>query len=273
MREPGRRSAFVVEREKGNELNMASFVNVFVAAPQRCRRMRCAVKKDTSDDLLDAVDSVFEDHVVSGMSIGVASPALGHMVMDKLYRMLGTRKLMDVRLMVPFKSMQRRAKDLELPLVSEKAVGQLDVTFIQAAEFDDELNFIPKGPLASILRSRLVTARARSVIVVATEDCERAMIGSKFSVEVSDLAPHFTLSQILRLPSLRRASATGAFRSHEGLPIRTLDGNRIADVVTSSIRNIKSLETLLEEVRALLTSSRQLLLQFARLREKANCGG
>eukprot|EP00189_Rhodosorus_marinus_P013025 CAMPEP_0184746966 /NCGR_PEP_ID=MMETSP0315-20130426/9412_1 /TAXON_ID=101924 /ORGANISM="Rhodosorus marinus, Strain UTEX LB 2760" /LENGTH=391 /DNA_ID=CAMNT_0027219717 /DNA_START=63 /DNA_END=1238 /DNA_ORIENTATION=+ len=198
---------------------------------RRCSRV--PRKAGARDDLLDAVESAIEDHVESGMNIGIASTSIGAMAMDKLYRLLGTGKLVDVTLALPSKRMSNRAAELELPQIDPNSFADLDLSIIHAAEFDDELNFVAQSTGASILRPRLVATRSKSLIIVANERDERARIGSKICVEISDLGAKHTLRRLMQLPAIIGLSPVVSFRTKDSVPIRTLDGNRVAEFTMS----------------------------------------
>jgi ribose 5-phosphate isomerase A len=123
-----------------------------------------------------------------------------------------------------------------LPLLAEKveagldALETLDLTIDGADEIDPKLNLV-KGGGGALVREKIVAANSRRLVIIADHSKQVAMLGGfPLAVEIIPFGAAATLRRLAALMASSGSAGQVSLRRDNGAPLRSDNGNLLADL-------------------------------------------
>lgn len=165
------------------------------------------------------------NHVESGMVVGLGTGTTADEFLKALAKAIKDGKLTGIRGVPTSVQSERRARALDIPLVSLVEAPHPDVTIDGADEIDPNLDLI-KGLGGALLREKIVAQNSSKLVIIADAGkvVERLGTRAMLPIEVVQFSHEAHVPFIRRLggePALRRAK--------DGSPFVTDNGNYIYD--------------------------------------------
>ena len=196
------------------------------------------------EDLKRAAAERAVDAVRSGMRLGLGTGSTARWVLLSLGRRLASGQLRDVVGVATSHASERLAHQAGISLEPLDA-RPLDLAIDGADEVDPHLELI-KGLGGALVRERLVAVQARELLIVAdhTKCVPRLGTRSPLPVELLPFGYEATLARLEalcgRAPTLRTEG--------DGVPLRSDNGNLLADLALGVMGNPESLYAQLRQV-------------------------
>jgi len=191
---------------------------------------------------VNALKFVKNDFVVglgSGRAASALVRALGQMINEKKYKIIGVPTSLQIKLI---------AKDLGITIVESDQVGEIDVVFDGADQIDSQ-RFVIKGGGGALLRENILFSLAKKIIVMADETKFVKNFNRPVPVEVHPLARN-SVSK-----SIKKLNGTAELRSLDrGYPFFTENGNIILDCDFGVIKNPKTLSQKIKQIPGVIES-------------------
>lgn len=172
-------------------------------------------------------------YIKSGMTVGLGSGS----TVDWMLKKVGERVKagLDIKGIPTSLKTERQAKELGIPLVDFFGVNQIDLAIDGADEIDDQLNLL-KGGGGSLVREKIVDARASELIIIADQSKIVSQLGS-FSLPV-EIVP-FGFEATAR--NIAEFGGVPTLREKDNRVFVSDNGNYILDCKFDNIRNPSSL--------------------------------
>jgi ribose 5-phosphate isomerase A len=175
--------------------------------------------------------------VQSGMALGLGTGSTAIFATQFLAELLGQGQLSDIVGLPTSKATADEAVRLRIPLLSDEAPRDLDLTIDGADEVDPALNLI-KGGGGALTREKIVAQASRRVVIVVDETKLSPQLGTHWALPVEVLSFGWR-SQVRYLESL---GARVALRHNsDGAPFLTDSANLILDCQFGPIRDLNGL--------------------------------
>ncbi|QOV89070.1 ribose 5-phosphate isomerase A [Humisphaera borealis] len=165
------------------------------------------------------------NYVESGMVVGLGTGTTADEFLKALGKAIKAGKLTDIRGVPTSIQSERRARELEIPLVSLVEAPHPDVTIDGADEIDPNLDLI-KGLGGALLREKIVAQNSAKLVIIADAGKVVEKLGTRamLPIEIVQFSHEAHVPFIRNLggePTLRRAK--------DGAPFVTDNGNYIYD--------------------------------------------
>lgn len=172
-------------------------------------------------------------YIKSGMTVGLGSGS----TVDWMLKKVGERVKagLDIKGIPTSLKTERQAKELGIPLVDFFGVNQIDLAIDGADEIDDQLNLL-KGGGGSLVREKIVDARASELIIIADQSKIVSQLGS-FSLPV-EIVP-FGFEATAR--NIAEFGGVPTLREKDNRVFVSDNGNYILDCKFDNIRYPSSL--------------------------------
>ena len=162
--------------------------------------------------------------VEDGMTVGLGTGSTVHFALVALAERVG-RENLSIRAVPTSLDTERKARQLELPLVGLGDVGEIDLTLDGADEIDPSFQMI-KGGGGALLREKVVAELSRREVIVVDRSKLVERLGVKFLLPV-EVVP-FARPAVARCLAELGAVSTVRLASADE-PYLTDNGNEILD--------------------------------------------
>lgn len=179
--------------------------------------------------------------IQSGMKIGLGTGTTALFATRLIGAKLQRGELRDLLALPTSLATEAEARRLGIPLMSDDAPCEVDVTIDGADEVDPELNLI-KGGGGALLREKIVAQLSRREIIVVDESKTSPRLGTRFYVPV-EVLPFGWRSQARFLETL--GARVELRRDADGSPFHTDSGNLILDCTFGPIADAPRLAEIL----------------------------
>jgi ribose 5-phosphate isomerase A len=165
------------------------------------------------------------EFVQSGMALGFGSGSTAILAVRFLGELLAHGRLIDIVGLPTSRATADEAARLGIPLLSDEAPRDLDLTIDGADEVDPQLNLI-KGGGGALTREKIVSQASRRVVIVMDETKLSPLLGTHCALPV-EVLPFGWRSQARYLESL--GVRLDLRQGLDGAPFLTDSGNLILD--------------------------------------------
>lgn len=165
------------------------------------------------------------NHVESGMVVGLGTGTTADEFLKALARAIKEGRLTDIRGVPTSTHSERRARELDIPLVSLVEAPHPDVTIDGADEIDPNLDLI-KGLGGALLREKIVAQNSSKLVIIADAGKVVEKLGTRAMLPIEVVQ----FSHEAHVPFIRNLGGEPALRrAKDGSPYITDNGNYIFD--------------------------------------------
>ena len=167
-----------------------------------------------------------DDHVESGMVVGLGTGSTAYFAVERLGEKLKSGELKDIIAIPTSERTREQAESLGIPLCTLNEKSVLDVAIDGADEVDPDLALV-KGGGGALLREKMVEVMAKKFVVIVDESklCKGLGPGFPLPVEITPFCHMHTLRTVAALPSVAGCEAVLRMGSSS---INKPDGDNIA---------------------------------------------
>eukprot|EP00961_Rhodomonas_salina_P057034 766709-Rhodomonas_salina.5 len=179
-----------------------------------------------------------DDHVTSGMVVGLGTGSTAYFAVERVGQKLRTGELKDIICIPTSERTKKQAEDLEIPLCTLNEKSKLDVAIDGADAVDPQFALI-KGGGGALLREKMVEVVSDKFICIVDETKLCPGLGPSFPlpVEIVPFCHEHTMRTIAALPEVAGCTArlrTGDCSNNKpdgDQPAVTDNGNYIVDLI------------------------------------------
>jgi ribose 5-phosphate isomerase A len=191
---------------------------------QSWRRRACSGTLCRMNPKQRAAESAMS-HVQSGMVVGLGTGTTADEFLKVLASAIKEGKLTNIRGVPTSRQSERRARALEIPLVSLVEAPHPDVTIDGADEIDPNLDLI-KGLGGALLREKIVAQNSSKLVIIADASKVVEKLGTRALLPIEVVQ----FSHEAHVPFIRSMGGDPALRrAKDGSPYLTDNGNYIYD--------------------------------------------
>ena len=157
----------------------------------------------SQDELKTVGYKSVDDHVESGMVVGLGTGSTAYFAVERLGQKLKSGELKDIVAIPTSERTREQAESLGIPLCTLNEKSKLDVAIDGADEVDPDLALV-KGGGGALLREKMVEVMAKKFVVIVDESklCKGLGPGFPLPVEITPFCHEHTARTIAELPSL-----------------------------------------------------------------------
>ena len=149
-----------------------------------------------------------DDHVRSGMVVGLGTGSTAYFAVERVGQKLKSGELKDIICIPTSLATEKQAKSLGIPLCTLNERSKLDVAIDGADAVDPDLCLI-KGGGGALLREKMVEVMSKKFICIVDESKLCKGLGPSFPlpVEITPFCHEHTMRVIAALPELKGCEA------------------------------------------------------------------